>query len=323
MLNPGQSSLTTPVLWLSAWVRLPRLAVITLLAGSIQAGEISIPNASFESPATFFVSLNIDNWQRTPQPGWWDTNTSGDWSTLIGIFKNPAPGNFDHIDNCHSNQAAWLFAQPEVGLFQDYDAMDWNDPAPTHAFDARFEVGKSYRLSVGLLVGGKGSGGGVTPGSTVNFSLYFRDGGSNRVIVAVTTITNSLEIFTNSTHLLEYSVEVPTVRPGDAWAGQHLGILLLSTAELSDEGYWDLDNIRLNSVLAPVFSNPIHTNGQFQFTLKSEPGMALEILTSTNAGLPAAQWTRLFALTNSTGTIPLVDTHADFDQRFYQARQLP
>ncbi len=312
------------LLWLSLRVQLYALLCVSLLlGGSGRAAEIPVPNGSFETPATFFVSLNIDNWQRTPQPGWWDTNTSGDWSTLIGIFKNTAAGNFDHIDNCHSNQAAWLFAQPEVGVFQDYDSVDWNDATPTHAFDARFEVGKAYRLSVGLLVGGKGSGGGVTPGSTVNFSLYFRDANSNRVTVAATSITNSLEVFTNSTQLFDFFVDVPTVQTGDVWAGQPIGIFLLSTAALSDEGYWDIDNVRLISLLAPVFLNPARANGQFQFTLQSEPGMAVEILASPNATLPVADWSRLMTVTNVTGTIPLVDTNANFDQRFYQARLVP
>jgi len=300
------------------------LVLTSSLVCSIQAGEIPIPNASFETPATFFVSLNIDNWQRTPQPGWWDTNTSGDWTTLTGIFKNTAPGAFDHIDNCDGNQAMWLFARPEVGLFQDYDSVDWNDSSPTHAFDVKYEVGKSYQLKVGLLVGGMGSGGGIQPGATLDFVLYYRDPASNRVIVAVTTITNSLSVFSNSTHLLDFSVNVPTVHLSDTWANQNIGILFLSTVSTNLEGgYWDLDNIRLSSVLAPKLVNPVRANGQFQFTLQSEPGMVLEILATTIATQPAPNWASLAVITNVTGTIPWVDTNANFDQRFYQARQVP
>lgn len=300
------------------------LFVLSVPLSSVQAGPITVPNHSFESPTTFFVTLNLDGWQRTPEPTWWNTNTSGGWDTLIGFFKNTAPGAFDHIDNCHGNQAMWLFAQPEAGLFQDYDSMDWNDAAPTHAFDARFEVGKSYQMTVGLLVGGMGSGGGVQPGATVNFSLYYRDAASNRVTVATTTITNSPLVFSNSTHLLDFSVAVPTVHAGDAWAGQQIGILLLSTVTTNlVGGYWDLDNIRLTSTLAPTLLNPTRTSNEFQFTVHSEPGMILEILATTNATLPALNWTSLGTLTNTTGTIPFIDTSANFDQRFYQARQLP
>ena len=283
-----------------------------------------VPNASFESPATFFVSLNLDSWQKTPQPGWWDTNTSGDWGTLTGLFKNTAPGTFDHIDNCDGNQAMWLFARPEAGLFQDFDSVDWDDSSPTHAFDVRYEVGRSYQLKVGLLVGGMGSGGGILPGATLDLVLYYRDPSSNRAPVAVTTVTNSLSVFSNSTHLLDFAVDVPTVRPNDSWAGQHVGIAFVSTVipEL-EGGYWDLDNVRFSSTLAPILSNPGLTNGQFRFTLESEPGLALEILSSADAALPVSNWVSLGAFTNSTGSIPFVDTNAIFNQRFYQARQLP
>jgi len=304
-----------------------RRTVVALLwasVGWLQAGPIVVPNGSFESPATFFVSLNFDSWQRTPQPVTWDENVSGPWTNQTGIFKNTPPGNADHIENCAGNQAAWLFANPGVGLFQDYDSVDWDDPAPTHAFDVKFEVGQSYQLTVGVLVGGMASGGGVAGGATLELSLYYRDATSNRVTVAATSITNSLSTFSNSTQLLDFSVSVSTVQPDDSWAGQNIGIQLLSnvTSELAG-GYWDVDNVRLTSDAGPRLLNPIYTNGQFQFTLQSEPGRVCEILASTNAALPAAAWPSLGVLTNVTGTIPFIDTAANFDQRFYRARQLP
>lgn len=298
---------------------------VLISAQSPLAGPITVPNASFELPVSFFATPNLESWQRTPEPSNWDTNVSGPWENLIGVFKNTPVGNFDHIDNCHSNQAMWLFANPDAGIFQDYDTVDWNDPAPTHAFDAIYEIGKSYQLTAGLLVGGKGSGGGVTPGATVEFSLYYRDAASNRVTVAATIITNSVEVFTNSTHLLDFSVTTPVVRPTDAWAGKHIGISLISTPapELNAEGYWDLDHVRLSSTLSPSLLDSTHTDNQFQFTVKSEPGMILEILATTDATLPAASWTSLGLLTNSTGVIPFIDTATNFNQRFYQARQVP
>lgn len=309
-----------------SWFRL--ITIFWLLrftaVGSLHSEPIAVPNHSFESPTTFFVTLNLDNWERTPQPAWWDTNTSGGWDTLIGFFKNTAPGSFDHIDNCDGNQAMWLWVQPELGLFQDYNSVDWNDPAPTHTFDAKYEVGKSYELTVGLLVGGMISGGGIQPGATVELSLYYRDANSNRVTVAATTITNSPLVFSNSTALLDFNVTVPTVQPGDVWAGKNIGIMLLSTVATNlVGGYWDLDNVRLSSTLTPILLNPVRTESQFQFTLRSEPGMILEILSATNAGLPASNWTSLGFVTNSSGTIPFIDTTTNFAQRFYRARQWP
>lgn len=296
------------------------MVVLSAWSGALQAGPITVPNASFESPATFFVSLNFDSWQRTPQPGWWDENASGPWTNLTGIFKNTTPGSSDHIDNCDGNQAAWLFAKPEAGLFQDYDSMAWNDPTPTHAFDAKFEVGNTYQLTVGVI----GGGGAMQPGVPLAVSLYFRDSASNRVTVAATILTNSLTAFPTTTHLIDCTVSVPTVQAGDAWAGQNIGILFLSTVNPDLEGgYWDLDHVRLSSIRAPVLSSLVWTNSQFGFMLQSEPGLAFEILTTTNLALPSSNWISLGPLTNVAGTVPFVDTAPNFNQRFYRARQLP
>ena len=161
-------------------------------------------------------------------------------------------------------------------------------------------------------------------GATLELRLYYRDASSNRVTIATTTITNSTELFTSNTNLVDFTVTVPVVRSDAAWAGQHIGIFCLSTVppELTG-GYWDLDNVRLVSTLAPQLVNPAFTNNQFQFTLRSEPGLRFDILASTNAALPSASWTNLGSLTNVTGTTPFVDSSPFFQQRFYQARQLP
>jgi len=304
---------------------LVRTCWILLLARSatLHAGPINVPNGSFELPTTFFVSTIFDSWQRTPQPGWWNENATGPWTNLFGIFKNPTPGDNDHIDNCDGNQAAWLFANPDAGLFQDYESVDWNDPAPTHAFDARFEPGKAYRLKVGLIVG-TNAGPPMLEGVTLTLSLYHLDEASNRIAVATTVVTNTQSVFTSPNHFLDYEVNVPTVKPGDPWAEKKIGVMILSTVskELAG-GYWDVDNVRLSSILSPTLLSPVYTNHQFQFVVQSEPGLVLEILACTNASIPFANWLSLGTVTNVTGNIPFIDTSANFDQRFYQARLLP
>ncbi|HEX5220845.1 MAG TPA: hypothetical protein VFZ59_14850 [Verrucomicrobiae bacterium] len=297
-----------------------------LLARSamLHAGPINVPNGSFEEPATFFVSTIFESWQRTPQWEFWNENATGPWTNLTGIFKNTAPGNDDHIVNCDGNQAAWLFANPEVGLFQDYDAMDWNDPVPTRAFNAVYEVGKSYELTVGLFGGGAGRNYGMLEGVTLELSLYFRDAASNRVTVAATTITNSNELFPDSTNLVDFTVQVPIVKATDPWAGQHIGILMLSTVSSNLQGgYWDVDNVRLTSTAAPILTSPVWTNNHFQFTLLGETGRGFEILSATNVASPWSNWLVLGTVTNTTGANTFVDTNASFDQRFYRARQMP
>jgi hypothetical protein len=296
------------------------MAAAMAWAGAVTAGPIHVPNGSFESPATPFVSLNFDSWQRTPQPASWDENIGGPWSNLTGIFKNTASGSADHIVNCDGNQAAWLFANPEAGLFQDYDSVDWNDLEPTHAFDAKFEAGKFYRLSVGLIGGGYN----MLPGTPLEASLYYRDAASNQVVVAATTIVYSTTHFTSRTQLFYFDVTSPVVREGDPWAGEHIGIQFLSTvSEALAGGFWDLDDVRLSSTMAPTISSPGMVNGQFQFTLHGEPGMVLEVLANSNPAQSVSNWTSLGTLTNDTGTIPFVDTSPNIGQRFYQVRQLP
>jgi len=299
---------------------------VLLLARSavLHAGPVNVPNGSFELPTTFFVSTVFDSWQRTSQPAWWNENATGPWTNLTGIFKNTAAGSVDHIENCDGNQAVWLFPNPEVGLFQDYDSVDWNDPVPTHAFGAVYEVGKAYQLTVGLFGGGNGGNYGMLPGATLELSLYFRDAASNRVTVASTIVTNSAELFTSNSNLVDFAATVPTVRAADPWAGQHIGILILSTVSSNLQGgYWDLDNVRLTAANAPTLSNPVYTNSGFQFLVQSEAGQVVEILASTNTTFAASTWTSLAVLTNVTGSIPFIDTSANFDQRFYQARLLP
>ena len=56
--------------------------------------------------------------------------------------------------------------------------------------------------------------------------------------------------------------------------------MLSTVATNLQGGYWDLDNVRLASILEPVLLDPVCTNGQFQFTLRSEPGLRFEILSS-------------------------------------------
>ena len=295
-------------------------AALLVGAGVSWGAVLPVPNASFESPTVFYATPDFDSWQKTPKPEWYVEEGGFYWSYHLGAFKNTAVSSANHIDNCDGNQALWLFAVPEVTLFQDHDSMDWDDPAPTQAFDARFEVGKSYRLTVGVI----GTGGGMLEGVTLELSLYYREAGSNRVPVAVTSLTNTPSVFSNNTHFVDCVVDVPVVKADDPWAGEHIGIQFRSTVSPALQGgYWDLDNVRLASNLPPVIASPMLANNQFQFTLRSEPGLVFEIFATTNFALPPSEWTRLSTLTNITGTVPFVDTSADSIRRFYQARQVP
>jgi len=289
------------------------LAVLILAAGALQAGTVAIPNASFESPVTPYAGPFVDSWQQAPSP----------YSQQTGVFLNLPPGDPSHIDNCDGAQAAFFFASQQVALFQDYDSTDYTNSTPTHAFDATFEVGKSYTLTVGVI-GGTNLAIPMQEGTTLELSLYYRDDLGDKHTAAATTITNSGAAFGLSRHFVDYHVHLPTVQSGDPWAGRHIGMQFLSTVSPELEGgYWDLDNVRLFSAGAPALLNPVRTNGQFTFTVESDPGLHFQILATTDLTLPLSSWTSLGTLTNTTGTTAFFDPAPLYDRRFYRARQLP
>lgn len=287
---------------------------------SLRAESIAIPNASFELPLTVYADQRVDSWQETPKPFWYNEVTMGPWDQLVGVFLNTSPTNSDHIDNCDGSQALFLFAVPGTGIFQDYDTMDWSHVTPPHDFNVAFEPGKSYTLTAGFI----GGGGGMTNGVSVEMSLYYRDASSNQVTVAATNIVYSSTVFSNQTHFIDGQLTLPAVKPSDAWVGKKLGVQFLSTVDFASAGgYWDIDNVRLTSVLNPVLINPALVNGHFQMTLQSDPGLRFDILRTANVSLPSTNWPAIATVTNSSGTISFTDPTPATGLNFYQARQLP
>lgn len=197
-------------------------------ASKLQAASIHIPNASFELPQTNFVDANIDFWQKSPKPSWYDESGGYYWDQLTGVFLNVAPPDPDHIDNCDGNQAVWLFAVPEVELFQDLTTT--------------FELGKSYHLTVGIF----GGGGNMKGDVPIQIGLYYRDAENKKVSVATTTFTYDTDIGYVK-HLNDVQLDIAPVTVSNPWARKNIGVQMVST--LADYGraggYWVLDNVRL------------------------------------------------------------------------------
>ncbi len=294
-----------PFVCCSRWGRMSGIAALMISGYALLAGPIALPNASFETPSTLFVNTIVDSWTMTPRPDWYDESGGFMWDQLTGVFRNPAPTDASYIDNCDGDQALWLFAVPEVGLYQDLDAV--------------FEAGKSYLLTVGVI----GGGGGMLAGVTIESSLFYRDAASNAVVVGAATITNTPAIFTNTTHLIDFEMRLPTVHAEDPWAGRTLGVRLLSTVGFDLQGgYWDLDHARLTTFSPPRLVGIQETEGQIRFTLESEPGLQFELLASERIDLPIAQWTPLATLTNLTGHVEFTEPATNSGGRVYQARQI-
>lgn len=230
---------------------IPAIAgALALVAGqcALQAQPITVPNFSFESPTapnTYpFVNVFVDAWQKIAEPAYYGpaigTPYGIPWIGTAGVFLDVNP-----YVNHEGSQAGYLLSYPQVTLFQDYNS------SPTHDFNAVFEVGKSYNLTIGLF--GKST---LAPGSTLLLSLYYRDALDNKVTVGSTTVTYSAANFpeTAPLNLVDYAVNVPPVLASDAWAGKHIGIQLESTTPLamSTGGNWDFDNVRLTAVPEPA-----------------------------------------------------------------------
>ncbi len=236
MPNELRSAVTEPRFPL--WRRCLRVGALSLpgvAAALAVAQPIPVPNGSFESPTPppgFPATPLMDAWQKTPQPDWYDPSATGiDWSQLSGQFPNLPPGDPGHIPNVDGAQAAYLFAIPGVGIFQELGAT--------------YQVGLAYEMTVGLM-----GAGGMAEGGAINLSLYYRDGTDAIVPVATTTVTYLAAGFPNPTYLYDFGVQTPFVQETDAWAGKNIGVGLFVTAG-TGTGYWDVDNVRVHAVPEP------------------------------------------------------------------------
>ena len=223
------------------------VGLLAAVALPLQAQPISVPNFSFESPTapnTYpYVNTSVASWQKNPEPAFYGPafGSSGiTWNQTAGVFLDVNP-----YANHNGSQVGYILSVPQVALFQDYTTSS------THDFNATFDVGKSYNLTVGLFAKA-----GMAAGATFELSLYYLDASNNKVTVDSTTITYSSAAFpiTSPLNLIDYSVNVPTVLAGDAWARQHIGIEIESTvsAQLTTFANWDLDNVRLTAAPEPA-----------------------------------------------------------------------
>jgi hypothetical protein len=212
------------------------VAMSAIACSSLHAASITVPNGSFESPSTLpiGVSTAIDSWQKIPKPAYFDETAFGfQWAQTAGIFYDTNPyANRDGV------QCAYMLSFPQVTLFQD----------STSGFNATYGVGQSYSLTLGVF------GKSLNANNSLQLSLYYRDAGNNVVTIGTpTTIIYDPALFPASGpfNLVDYSVGIPAVQAGDAWAGKNIGIMIQVSASDLTGGYWDMDNVRLTSVPEP------------------------------------------------------------------------
>ena len=240
-----------------AKIRIHRLIAIatglaTLLAGmgTLQAQPISVSNHSFESqlvnPMVFPVDFRIDSWQKAPKPGYFNDSPQLTWDQTVGMFNGTLQNPYS---NLVGNQAAYMLSLPGAGIFQDNQSTDWN--GAVSGLNASFQIGYGYQLTLGVF--GKSM---AENYSSMQLSLYYRDGANMVTVGAPTTITFSSTTFNPAGPfaLVDYSVNIPVVQTGDAWAGKNIGVRIDSALGTGD-GYWDMDNVRLTAVPEPASLN--------------------------------------------------------------------
>ena len=224
---------TSARVWLSA---LP--VVMAMATGPALSAPVDISNASFESPvirAAPYATSSIMDWQRAAVPAWWTAEgySQQQWLETAGVFYNvPGPTQIENVDG---EQAAFMFATPGVELYQDLDAT--------------FEIGQSYDLTIGFQGGGLG----MMLGVPIEISLYYRDPDSNQVTIGATEALNQTdESLPHIRRLTDWQLEIPTVSVSDPWAGENIGVRILSTVGFEDAGgFWRVDNVRLTAIPEP------------------------------------------------------------------------
>lgn len=224
---------------------------LLLASASLQAQPIAVPNYSFESQSgvgfPYETNPFLDSWQKIAEPADYAYLGSGapPWYGTAGAFVNVSVYNPTPYGNVTGAQAGYILMAPHVTLFQDYTT------SPTHDFNATYEVGKAYNMTIGVFA--KSSFGNIVPGSTLELSLYYLNDANAKVKVGSTIISYDATTFaiTPNLNLIDYQVNTSIVQAGDDWVGKHIGIQLESTIplEMTSFGNWDFDNVRLTAVV--------------------------------------------------------------------------
>jgi len=238
----------------------------------IESPPVTIPieNASFEAPVVdpngFPAVPFVDQWTEI------DLDTLS--STNTGVFANTPADSPDHIVNAYGSQLAFLGSQTGNALEQDLAAT--------------YKAGCDYQLTVSVGVSGRFPPSSAEPVDALELVLFYRDGDNVVDIVHQTVEAAGL----SSTQLTDVSLYLPTVQPGDAWAGMAIGVALRAAG--MPGGFWDLDNVRLIESL-PV-SIPIE-NASFEAPVVDPNGFPavpyvdlwteidLDTVSSTNTGV--------------------------------------
>jgi hypothetical protein len=218
------------------------VALLTLGSGLAAAATIVVPNGSFETPAVLYVTTVMTPWVKTPMSERIPQMTPTKWDQAAGIFVNTAAGQPDHIANPDGTQISYMFADPDLGIYQDLSSAN-----------AKFQAGFAYDLTVALATGYTYP---LPDGAVLRLALYWvvTPGGTDALdptrVVAYQDVVYTEAGFPGY-NLKDFTVHVPMVTAADPWAGRFIGVEIVNVTDEVLGGTWGIDNVRLNSTFVP------------------------------------------------------------------------
>jgi len=157
--------------------------------------------------------------------GWTEIDLDTLSSTNTGVFANTPVGGTDHVVNADGSQLAFLGSQTGNALEQDLAAT--------------YKIGCDYQLTVAVGVSGRFPPSSAEPVYTFELVLYYHDADEPVDIVRQAVKATGISV----SQLTDVSLYLPTVQPGNAWAGMAIGMALRVNG--MPGGFWDLDHVRL------------------------------------------------------------------------------
>lgn len=213
--------------------RLSRIVVLALGGSTVALADfISVPNASFESPAVMRDDQNpfgalpfLDDWDETA-PGLDD-----EFDQNTGVFLNTAEGSPDHVINADEDRLAFVSSLIGNNLRQQLGTA--------YALDHRYRLTLAAGTSMVFPVG---------PAEELELSLCYVDEGVEHAIA--TGVIAGVEV--NATELVDLTVTTPYAHAESAWGDRPILIRIRpSVTDGNDEdgeGFWNLDHVRLEKL---------------------------------------------------------------------------
>lgn len=195
------------------------IAPLLSLVASAHAASVMVPNFSFELPALGINGAAVGN----------PTNWNG--TGTVGYVYNGWNGGAINVTGLDGNQLGWF--NTDVGT------------SMSQLLTTTFTAGQSYELRV-AAVKASNAWSGSTAANAITIQLYY---GAFNVIASGTALAQDLN--TSQGAMTDITANLTTVAGADAWAGQAIGIRIISTADGANNNDWAVDNVRLTAVPEP------------------------------------------------------------------------